>query len=95
LPNVEEVNNTADLVLGHVWGQHETLQTESVQEKLNPVCLDDVVTQNHCLALHDCQLDEGEEQNELVQVLFAHYIQVVNAFEETLTLVDVVAQFDN
>ena len=53
LANVEEVNDAADLIFGHVRCQDESLKTNSVQKKFNSVCLNDIVADDNCFALHN------------------------------------------
>lgn len=54
LANVEEVNDAADLILGHVRCQDESLKTKSVQKKFDSVCLNNIVANDNCFALHYC-----------------------------------------
>jgi hypothetical protein len=50
---VEKVNDAADLILGHIRCQDESLKTESVQKEFNAVSLYNIVANNNCFALHN------------------------------------------
>ena len=65
---MEEMDNAANLVFWHIWCQHETLKTKPVKEKFDSVGLDHIIAQNYSFALHNCELDKAEQQNELVKV---------------------------
>ena len=45
--NLEEMNNTCNLLLGHIWRQHECLHVETVEEELDSVCLYNVISIYH------------------------------------------------
>lgn len=47
LANQEEVNDRLNLLLCHVRGQHKGLHMESVQEELDPICLNDRARLHH------------------------------------------------
>ena len=57
LTYVEEVEDGADLVFGHVWGQNERSETELGQEVLDAVGLDHVVHHYHGFTFDDGKLD--------------------------------------
>jgi hypothetical protein len=48
---MKEMNNASNLVFGHIWCQHKTPQTESVEEKFDSVRLDYVAAKYDCLSL--------------------------------------------
>ena len=58
--DVEEVQDGADLVLGHVGGKHKWSETELGQEVLDAVGLDHVVHHYHGFAFDDGKLDQDE-----------------------------------
>jgi len=53
LADVEEVNQTLELILGELGTQYETLQGKAIQEQLNAVSLHDVVCVNHGLSFQN------------------------------------------
>lgn len=92
---MEKVNYTADLILRHVGCQYKRFQTEPVKEQLNSVRLNNVTAHDYGLALNDSQLDKGEQQDELVQALFAHHIEVVDPFKQRLLLVHIMFKLND
>jgi hypothetical protein len=68
LSDVEEVNETLELILRQFRAQHETLQGKSVQEKLNSIGLDDVISVYQGLALEDTELQKCKEDNEFFEI---------------------------
>ena len=68
LSNVEEVNETLELILRQFRAQHETLQGKSVQEKLDSIGLNDVIGVYQGLALQDTELQECKEDDEFFEI---------------------------
>jgi hypothetical protein len=79
LSNVEEVNQTLELILRQFRAQHETLQGKSVQEKLYSIGLDDVISVYQGLALQDTELQEGKEDDEFFEIRLALDVVVLKS----------------
>ena len=56
LPDVEEVNQTFELVFGELGAQHEGFQAKAIQEKFDSVRLDDVIRIDQGLAFENTKL---------------------------------------
>jgi hypothetical protein len=89
---MKEMNNASNLVFGHIWCQHKTPQTESVEEKFDSVRLDNVAAKYDCLSLDNGQLDKTEQQHKLVQVTVAHSVKMVDSFKSRRSLMHVMIQ---
>lgn len=79
LSDVEEVNETLELILRQFRAQHETLQGKSVQEKLDSIGLDDVISVYQGLALQDTELQECKEDDEFFEIRLTLYVVVLKS----------------
>lgn len=79
LADVEEMDQALELVLGELRAQHEALESESVQEELNSVSLNDIVGVDDCLALENSKLQESEKDDEFLQVRLALNIEMLKS----------------
>ncbi len=68
LPDMEEMDQTFELVLWKLRAQNEALQGETIQEELNSVSLNNVIGIDKSLALKDSQFQESEQDDELLHV---------------------------
>jgi len=66
LANVEEVDQTLQLVLWELWAKDEGLHGEPIQEELDAIGLDHIIRIDDCLPLKDAELQEGKEDDKLL-----------------------------
>ena len=85
------MNDTCSLLHGKLWAQHEGFYVESVEEKFETVGLDQIICENQEFSVNHPQLFEHKSHNELVSIVLAHDIVLVDVLEGrgwSLLLVD-------
>ena len=58
LSNVEEVNDGADLISGHLRSEYKTLQAKLIEEEFDSICLDHIIAHNDGFTCQNSQLYE-------------------------------------
>lgn len=92
---MEEMDYTTNLVFWHIWSQHKTLKTKSIQKKFDSVGLDYIVAQNDSFPLNNRKFDETEQQNKLIKVAVTRNVEMVDLFKHGNLLINIVIKLDD
>ena len=75
------MHNRGCLLFGHLWSKHECLHMETVEEEFELVGLHNIIAVDHKLSLDQRELLENESHQELILIILAHDIVMVDLFE--------------